>query len=83
MGMTVERFKGIEFIRISSLSKDQQQQVWTTFDRNKIIKIVRDQSLMNDCILYSDFIAWKALPPPAAHASSEVMQPTLGKLAFE
>lgn len=83
MGMTVERFKGIEFIRISSLSKDQQQQVWTTFDRNKIIKIVRDQSLMNDCILYSDFIAWKALPAPAAQASSEVMQPTLGKLAFE
>ena len=81
--MTVERFKGIEFIRISSLSKDQQQQVWDSFDRNKIIKIVRDQSLMNDCILYNDFVAWNTRPTPTAHASSQAIQPNLGKLAFE
>lgn len=83
MGATVERFKGIEFVRISSLTKDQQQQLWTSFDRDKIIKIVRDQSLLNDCILYSDFVAWKSHQPTPTPSAAADLRPTLGKLAFE
>jgi hypothetical protein len=86
MGMTIEQFKGIEFVRISSFSKAQQREIWASFDPEKIIKIVRDNSLLNDCILSSDFAAWEAarLPRP----STEVKQPQpvhaiFGKLAFE
>lgn len=83
MGMNVEHYKGIEFVRISSLPKEQQNQVWASFERDKIIKIVRDKSLMNDCILYHDFTAWQAQfqPPTAPQPSSN--NPILGKLAFE
>jgi hypothetical protein len=83
MGMNVERFKGIEFVRISSLPKEQQKQVWASFEREKIIKIVRDQSLMNDCILVHDFAAWQAQFQVPAPEQPSGHNPILGKLAFE
>ena len=83
MGMNVERYKGIEFVRISALPKEQQEQVWASFEREKIIKIVRDQSLMNDCILYHDFTAWQSRVQAAAPKSSPGHAAILGKLAFE
>ena len=83
MGMNVERYKGIEFVRISALPKEQQEQVWASFEREKIIKIVRDQSLMNDCILYPDFAAWQSRVQAAASKNSPGHGAILDKLAFE
>ena len=87
MGLTIENFKGIEFVRISSLPKDQQENVWQSFQRDKIIKILKDQALMNDCILYRDYAAWqsKQTPSPAPIVGSAPRSITapIGKLAFE
>lgn len=58
MKAQVENYKGIEFVRISSLPEDQKQAFWDSFDRHKIIKIMRNQELLNDCIQYSDYQAW-------------------------
>jgi hypothetical protein len=85
MGAKIEQYKGIEFVRISSMSREQQARVWESFDREKIIKIVTQESLMNDCILYSDFASWQSAqltsrqsaPAPGSIGSS------LGKLAFK
>lgn len=84
--MIVENFKGIEFVRVSSLSKDQQRQLWESFDPEKIIKIIRDKSLLNDCILYSDYIAWqssKTSERPSPSVERIPVQAALRKLAFE
>lgn len=85
--MNIERFKGIEFVRISSMTKEQQHQVWQTFERDKIFKIVTDKSLLNDCILYNDFTAWEArqIANPANTTASKpvAFKGSLGKLAFE
>ncbi len=54
----LENFKGIEFVRISSLPEEQKQRIWQSFQHDKIIKIVKDQALMNDCILYNDYLSW-------------------------
>ncbi len=84
MGMNIERYKGIEFVRISSMPKEQQRQVWESFERGKIIKIVTGDSLMNDCILYNDFAAWQAKSQSKeASTTSADRQGMLGKLAFE
>jgi hypothetical protein len=83
MGMNVERYKGIEFVRISSLPKEQQNQVWASFERDKIIKIIRDESLLNDCILVNDFAAWQAQFQAPAPEQPSSHNPILGKLAFE
>lgn len=85
--MNIERFKGIEFVRISSMPKEQQKKIWESFEREKIIKIVNGQSLLNDCILYSDFTAWEACQPgtapPLPSRESKTINPAIGKLAFE
>jgi hypothetical protein len=83
MGLNVEQYKGIEFVRISSLPKEEQLQVWQSFERNKIIKIVKDQALLNDCILYDDFTAWKARVQAPTPEHSRNYRVGLGKLAFE
>ncbi|NOS91118.1 MAG: hypothetical protein HOP30_04295 [Cyclobacteriaceae bacterium] len=58
MRATSEIYKGIEFVRISSLPEDQKSAIWKSFDREKIIKILKTDALMNDCILYRDYLDW-------------------------
>jgi hypothetical protein len=81
-----ELFKGIEFVRISNLPEEQRQRIWKSFQQDKIIKIVRDQALMNDCILYPDYQQWlsqnqPSTPPPVAVTPSPRI--SFSKLAFE
>jgi hypothetical protein len=54
----LENFKGIEFVRISSLPAEQKEKIWQSFQHDKIIKIVKDKTLLNDCILYNDYVSW-------------------------
>ena len=81
----LENFKGIEFVRISSLPEDQKEKIWHSFQRDKIIKIVKDQALLNDCILYQDYVSWlsqhgsSALAPTA---SANTSKSVFAKLAF-
>ena len=85
MKMPIETFKGIEFVRISSMPKDQQDKIWESFQHDKIIKIVKDQALMNDCILYQDFATWQAnqwtLSSPVT--TLQVSASSIRKLAFD
>ncbi len=54
----LENFKGIEFVRISSLPAEQKEKIWQSFQHDKIIKIVKGKTLLNDCILYNDYVSW-------------------------
>lgn len=54
-----EVYKGIEFVRISSLNTEEKSKIWQTLERDKIIKILRDKELLNDCIQYGDYILWR------------------------
>lgn len=58
MRTPVEDYKGIRFVRISSMPKEQKEVFWSTFDQEKILKILRNQELLVDCISYSDYTAW-------------------------
>ena len=58
MRTPVENYKGIQFVRISSLPKEQKEIFWSTFEQEKIIKVLRNQELLVDCIPYSDYTAW-------------------------
>jgi hypothetical protein len=63
MRTTAEIYKGIEFVRISSLPEDQKSAIWTSFDQEKIIKILKVDALLNDCILYRDYLDWVGQNP--------------------
>ena len=53
-----EIFGGIEFVRISSLPKNQQELFWQSTTAEKIIKILRKGELLWDCLLYKDYLEW-------------------------
>ena len=58
MKLQAENYKGIEFIRISSLPEDQRIKIQSSFAKNRIIRILRDSELLKDCIQYSDYQDW-------------------------
>ena len=86
MGAKSENFKGIEFVRISSLPEDQKEKIWRSFQTDKIIKIVKDQALMNDCILYQDYVSWLSQNQVAitkSTPSTPLATHVFSKLAFK
>jgi len=53
-----EFYKGIEYIRIPNLPADQKELFLRSLSHDKVIKILKDDILIPDCILYSDYDAW-------------------------
>jgi hypothetical protein len=53
-----EHYKGILFIRISALPGEQKTLIRKNYNREAIIKILKEDALLNDCILYSDYLDW-------------------------
>ena len=58
MKVNVENYRGIEFVRISSLPADQKEMIWHSLNTQKVIKILRDNELLNDCIQYGVYLDW-------------------------
>jgi hypothetical protein len=61
MKVAVERFRGIEYVRISTLPEQERQIFWRTFDQQKVIKILKADALLNDCVLVKDFLVWQEM----------------------
>ena len=83
-----ENYKGIEFVRISTLPEDQKQLIWTSLKRDKIIKILKSDCLLNDCIQVRDYEAWysenyKAETITLATSSVQSLKQPEYKLAFK
>lgn len=53
-----EFYKGIEFIRIINLPIDQKEIILASLNPDKVIKILKDDVLLSDCILYPDYLDW-------------------------
>ena len=86
MGAPFENFKGIEFVRISSLPDEQKEKIWKSFHQDKIFKIVKDKSLLNDCILSHDYVSWlehQHGPSTKPIVKSEPHRAVFTKLAFK
>lgn len=63
MKVAAERYRGIEYVRISSLPEEERQIFWRTFDQQKVIKILKADALLNDCVLMKDFLVWQEMLP--------------------
>lgn len=53
-----EIYKGIEFVRLSNLPKEQSERINAALPKEKIIKILRDEVILKDCIQYRDYQEW-------------------------
>jgi len=54
-------YKGIEFVTVSSLSKEERELFQKTFKRSLLIKIMIDDKIVHDCVQYKDYILWHAI----------------------
>jgi hypothetical protein len=89
MRVAAENYKGIEFVRISALPEDQKQLIWTSLKRNKIITILKNDCLLNDCIQLRDYEIWYTenyFAKPIEAATTNSQQPvkqSAYKLSFK
>ena len=58
MRVNPEFYKGIEYVRISSLPEDQKVKISISLPQDKVIKIQIDDKLLPDCIQYADYLIW-------------------------
>jgi len=58
MKVSSENYKGIEYIRISSLPVDQKKFIYKSLNHRLIINILKENALMNDCLQYQHYITW-------------------------
>jgi hypothetical protein len=81
MRVAAEKYKGIEYIRISSLPVNQKEHLFKSLNHRLIINILKDNSLLNDCLQYQHYITWyeniyKAMTqekPIEVHANFQVL----------
>lgn len=58
MKVQAENYKGIEFIRISKLPEEQRKQIVQALPSDNIIKILRENELLMDCVQFKHYEAW-------------------------
>jgi hypothetical protein len=51
-------YKGIAFVRVAELPKAQQELIVRSPVRNSLIKILKDKTLMVDCLPYGEYESW-------------------------
>ena len=58
MKVSSENYKGIEYVRISSLPNGQKNCIYGSLNHKLIINILKNDSVMNDCLQYQHYIIW-------------------------
>ncbi len=51
-------YKGIEYVRLGSLSPAQAESLKQTLNNRTLIKILHEEVILTDCVLYSAYEAW-------------------------
>ena len=67
-------YKGIEYVQLSDLPADQQQQVTLALEHT-FIKILIDKSIISNCIQYRDYENWFEKAYPEVRSVAKVEKP--------
>ena len=58
--LNIRIYKGIEFVQLKSLPAAQAELLTQTLDERTIIKILIDDVILSDCVLYTAYEKWFA-----------------------
>ncbi len=72
-----EYYKGIKFVRISNLPKEQSEKIRIAIPKEKIIKILRDEIILRDCIQYQHYQEWVKITYPFSTIKSTTQPETI------
>lgn len=76
-----KNYKGIEYIQLADLPREQQEQMQKTLNREFYIKILVNGEIISNCVQYKDYRKWyETIFRPAVQ---EVAQPDKRVLAHE
>ena len=75
-------YKGIEYVQVSSLPADQKEKLLQTINHELFIKILVDEKLIGNCLLFKDYEIWfdniyKSQTHSNASAQSSVGSPAI------
>ena len=51
-------YKGIEYVQVNSLPADQKEKLLQTINHDLFIKILVDEKLIGNCLLFKDYEIW-------------------------
>jgi hypothetical protein len=51
-------YKGIEYVQINTLPKEQMDSLMKTINRELLIKILIDDKLVGNCLQFKDYESW-------------------------
>lgn len=51
-------YKGIKYIRLSTLPAEQAKALVQTLNQRTLIKILKDDIILEDCVLYTAYMQW-------------------------
>ena len=58
--LNIRIYKGIEFVQLKALPAAQAESLKQTLDERTLIKILIDDVILSDCVLYSAYENWFA-----------------------
>lgn len=51
-------YKGIDYVLLSSLPTEQAESLKKTLNERTLIKILKEDIVLNDCVLYTAYLQW-------------------------
>jgi len=51
-------YKGIEYVQVNALPPDQKEKLLKTINHDLFIKILVDEKLIGNCLLFKDYEIW-------------------------
>jgi hypothetical protein len=86
MKVLTENYKGIEFVRISKLPEEQKVLIAKTLPSENIIKILKENELLVDCVQFKHYEQWFDLEfqkPASPEVKTEPAKSGSFKLALD
>jgi hypothetical protein len=58
MKVSSKIYKGIEYVQLNDLPKEQKEKISASLNDDNLIKILIDKTIVSNCIQYKDYELW-------------------------
>jgi len=58
MKVRSKNYKGIEFVQLSELPKEQKEKISESLSEDSLIKILMNETVVSNCIQYKEYEFW-------------------------
>jgi hypothetical protein len=77
-------YKGIEYIQLSSLPAEQKEKLLQTINHDLFIKILVDEKLVGNCLLFKDYEIWfDNIYKAHAHSNEQSSRDSVGSTVIQ